>query len=67
MSHSAAWSKEKRRRALLRRKKGLADRAKEKARNEEPWLKEFKEKGPKAIIPVGGEERRCRRHRDRGD
>ncbi len=40
VTHGAAWAKEKkRRRAMLYRKKGMAERAKEKTRNEELWLK----------------------------
>ena len=45
VTHGAAWAKEKkRRRAMLYRKKGMAERAKEKTCNEELWLKEFRER-----------------------
>ena len=47
--HGSAWAKEKkRRRAMLFRKEGMAERAKEKARNEELWLKEFREEGERS-------------------
>ena len=49
VNHGAAWAKEKkRRRAMLYRKKGMAERAKEKTRNEELWLKEFRERGERS-------------------
>ena len=49
VTHGAAWAKEKkRRRAMLFRKKGMAERAKEKTRNEELWLKEFRERGERS-------------------
>ena len=49
VTHGAAWAKEKkRRRAMLYRKKGMAERAKEKTRNEELWLKEFRERGERS-------------------
>ena len=47
--HGKAWAKEKkRRRAILHRKKGMAERMAEKLRNEELWLEEFRKKGTRS-------------------
>ena len=49
VQHGAAWAKEKkRRRAMLFRKQGMAERAKEKARNKRLWSKEFRERGERS-------------------
>ena len=47
--HGKAWAMEKkRRRAILHRKKGMAERTAEKIRNEELWLEEFRKKGTRS-------------------